>query len=147
MEIMAELLPQQCRPARKAPLMSRATGYMTRATVLEQFEESWRRDPEAVALRYFGRDLDRDEVSRASDGVAALLVDVGVSTGDRVVLALQNTPGFVISMLGAWKAGAIVIPVNPMIRGLELGYVLADSRRTTGDRGHGPGRGGRAGRR
>ena len=96
-------------------------------TILDQFEEMTSRDPDAVCLQYFGRDLDRDEVARASDGLAAMLREAGIGKGQRVVLALQNTPGFVMSLLGAWKLGAIVIPVNPMVRGPELGYVLRDS--------------------
>ena len=32
-----------------------------------------------------------------------------------------------IAMLAAWKLGAIVVPVNPMLKERELRYVLADS--------------------
>ena len=80
-----------------------------------------------LCLRYFGRDLSRYEVARLSDAFAAVLVESGFVAGDRLVLALQNTPGFVIALLGAWKAGGIVVPVNPMVRGPELAFVFSDS--------------------
>ena len=33
---------------------------------------------------------------------------------------LQNTPHFVLALLGAWKAGATVVPVNPMYKSAEV---------------------------
>ena len=44
---------------------------------------------------------------------------------------LQNTPHFVLALLGAWKAGATVVPVNPMYKSGEVGHVLHGRR---GDR-------------
>lgn len=96
-------------------------------TVLDMFRERVAETPEAVAVHYLGRDLTRHEVDRLSDVVARGLTHLGVWQGDRVAISLQNTPAFVLTLLAAWKLGAIVVPVNPMLRGKELSHVMADS--------------------
>ena len=40
---------------------------------------------------------------------------------------LQNVPQYVIAVLAAWKAGGIVVPINPMNKERELTYALEDS--------------------
>jgi long-chain acyl-CoA synthetase len=67
------------------------------------------------------------DVDRRSDAVAAwLAADGGVRPGDRVALFLQNDAEVVVVLLAAWKIGAIGVPVNPMLREGELGYLLRD---------------------
>ncbi len=48
--------------------------------------------------------------------VAGHLAARGLERGDRVAVLLQNSPAFVLALFGAWKAGAIVVPVNPMYK-------------------------------
>lgn len=95
-------------------------------TVLDLFRARVAEDPEATALHYFGRDLTRAEIDRLSDEVARGLRHLGLWQGDRLAISLQNTPAFVLCLLAAWKLGAIVVPVNPMLRGPELSHLLAD---------------------
>jgi long-chain acyl-CoA synthetase len=96
-------------------------------SVLDGFDEIVRTSPDAVCLRYFGRDFSWRETSCLADHIGHRMVERGVAPSDRVILALQNTPSFVASLLGAWRIGAIVVPVNPMVRVRELAYQLADS--------------------
>ncbi len=67
------------------------------------------------------------EVDRASDALSVALVAAGCQRGDRVAIDLQNVPQFVISLLAAWKAGCIVVSINPMNKERELTYLLEDS--------------------
>ncbi|HXT91169.1 MAG TPA: AMP-binding protein [Trebonia sp.] len=78
-------------------------------------------------LFYFDTPVTGADVETDSDGLAVALAARGVGQGDRVALFLQNVPQFVIAMLAAWKLGAIVVPVNPMLKERELRYVLVDS--------------------
>jgi long-chain acyl-CoA synthetase len=59
--------------------------------------------------------------------VAGHLAARGLERGDRVAIMLQNSPHFVLAVLGAWKAGAVVVPVNPMYKSAETAHVLADA--------------------
>jgi long-chain acyl-CoA synthetase len=72
-------------------------------------------------LRY--RDLD-DASARA----AAWLAGRGIEAGDRVCLMLPNTPEFPELYYGILRAGAIVVPMNPLLKSREVQYYLADSR-------------------
>jgi long-chain acyl-CoA synthetase len=82
--------------------------------------------PDRVFLAYFDGRLTYREVDELSDSVAGHLAARGLERGDRVAVLLQNSPHFVLAVLGAWKAGAVVVPVNPMYKAGEVGHVLRD---------------------
>ncbi|MFF3428510.1 AMP-binding protein [Streptomyces sp. NPDC002602] len=91
------------------------------------FRAAVARAPGRTALAYFDGRLDYAEVDALSDSVAGHLAARGVERGDRVAVMLQNTPHFVLAVLAAWKAGAIVVPLNPMYKSGEVGHILRDS--------------------
>ncbi|WP_261994138.1 AMP-binding protein [Streptomyces sp. t39] len=97
------------------------------AGVLQAFRAAVARAPGRTALAYFDGRLAYDETDALSDSVAGHLAARGIAPGDRVAIMLQNTPHFVIALLGAWKAGAVVVPLNPMYKGGEVAHVLADA--------------------
>lgn len=80
------------------------------------------------AVRYFDRRLDYAELDRLSDALAVSLLRRGFQVGDRLAVYLQNMPHFLIATLAAWKAGGIVVTINPMNREYELGTLLADAK-------------------
>ncbi len=94
---------------------------------LDMFRAGVARDPSAVALRYFDGVITRQELDELSDGLAAGLLAHGFASGDRLAVYLQNVPQFVISMVAAWKAGGVMVSINPMSRVRELSYLLKDS--------------------
>jgi fatty-acyl-CoA synthase len=51
----------------------------------------------------------------------------GVKKGDRVLLYMQNSPQFVIAFYAILRAGAVVVPVNPMNLTGELRHYVSDS--------------------
>ncbi|WKV74875.1 AMP-binding protein [Streptomyces sp. PCS3-D2] len=96
-------------------------------TVLHAFREAVARAPERTALAYFDGRVGYAEADALSDSIAGHLAARGVRRGDRVAVMLQNTPHFVLAVLGAWKAGAVVVPLNPMYKAGEVGHALHDS--------------------
>ncbi|WP_191869953.1 class I adenylate-forming enzyme family protein [Streptomyces virginiae] len=107
-------------PAQRAPVAPPPT-------VLHAFRLAAARAPERTALAYFDGRIGYAEADALSDSVAGHLAARGVRRGDRVAVMLQNTPHFVLCVLGAWKAGAVVVPLNPMYKAGEVGHVLHDS--------------------
>ncbi|MFJ2651409.1 class I adenylate-forming enzyme family protein [Streptomyces sp. NPDC087420] len=97
------------------------------ASVVHALRTAVARTPEHTALAYFDGGLDYRETDALSDSVAGHLAARGLRRGDRVAIMLQNSPQFVLALLGAWKAGATVVPVNPMYKSAEVGHVLADA--------------------
>ncbi len=94
---------------------------------LAMFRAGVAADPDGVALRYFDGSLTRRELDELSDGLAAGLLASGFAAGDRLAVYLQNVPQFVIAMVAAWKAGGVMVSINPMSRQRELSYLLRDS--------------------
>jgi long-chain acyl-CoA synthetase len=94
-------------------------------TLLEFVAEAAAERPDAPALLFKGRTVSQRELARASDAFAAALAALGVRPADRVALLLPNCPQFVICELGAWKAGAVVVPLNPLYSEQELQGALA----------------------
>ncbi|MFC7998859.1 MULTISPECIES: class I adenylate-forming enzyme family protein [Streptomyces] len=82
--------------------------------------------PDRTFLAYFDGRLTYREVDELTDSVAGHLAARGLERGERVAVLLQNSPHFVLAVLGAWKAGAVVVPVNPMYKAGEVGHVLRD---------------------
>ncbi|HJU00236.1 MAG TPA: long-chain fatty acid--CoA ligase [Actinomycetes bacterium] len=94
-------------------------------TLLDDLAEAVAQRPDAPAVLFKGRTISHGELDRASDAFAAALVDLGVAKGDRVAVLLPNCPQFLICELGAWKAGAILVPLNPIYTTQELEGALA----------------------
>lgn len=107
-------------PAQRAPVAPPPT-------VLHAFRAAAARVPGRTALAYFDGRTCYAEADALSDSVAGHLARRGVRRGDRVAVMLQNTPHFVLAVLAAWKAGAVVVPLNPMYKSGEVGHVLGDS--------------------
>ncbi|MFZ0927755.1 MAG: AMP-binding protein, partial [Syntrophobacteraceae bacterium] len=97
-------------------------------TPLHDFiETSARRYPERPAIIYYGRRIFFPELWTQCQRLAGALASLGTAKGDRVALYMQNTPHFAVGFLGGIRAGAVVVPMNPMLVASEFAHVLGDS--------------------
>ena len=85
------------------------------------------RFPDRPAIRLDGHTLDYAALDEASRRGTRLLHDAGVRTGDRVGLMLANTPSFAALYYAILRSGAVVVPMNPLLKAREAEYYLADS--------------------
>src|SRR5713101_8567540 len=83
--------------------------------------------PDSTATIFFNRRRTYKSISDAAWRFANGLRRLGVKKGDRVALVLPNSPQFVVAFYGALRAGATVVPCNPLYTAPELHYQLADS--------------------
>lgn len=67
------------------------------------------------------------EINTAANRVAALLIQRGIVAGDRVAISIPNIVEFPIVYYGILKAGAVVVPMNTMLKRAEVAYHLEDS--------------------
>src|SRR3954463_846333 len=58
---------------------------------------------------------------------AGMLKSKGVEPGDRVGMQLPNVPYFPVIYFGALRLGAVVVPMNPLLKSREVAYHLSDS--------------------
>jgi long-chain acyl-CoA synthetase len=83
--------------------------------------------PDRPAVRLDDFVLSYAELQDGARRVATLLKDKGVGPGDRVGLVLPNVPPFPVLFYGALAVGAVVVPMNPLLKGREVKYYLEDS--------------------
>jgi long-chain acyl-CoA synthetase len=95
-------------------------------TMLEVVADTVRQRPNHTALIFKGRRMTIAELEQLSNTFGAALVGLGVKKGERVALLLPNSPQAVIAQLGAWKAGAIVCPINAIYTEWELEHALKE---------------------
>ena len=94
-------------------------------TLDELLRRSASRVPDRPALVFYNKVTSYRQLDEAADRFANALRAMGVGKGDRVTLHLPTTPAFVIAYYGTLRAGALVVPVNPMLVPRELAVLLA----------------------
>jgi len=78
-----------------------------------------------TALIGNGRQRTYKELSDWTNRLAhALVNDLGVEPGNRVLIRSANNPAMVACWLAATKAGAVVVNTMPMLRASELGKII-----------------------
>ncbi len=95
-------------------------------TLLDIIAETEKQRPNHTALYFKGHAMTYERLGRLSDAFANALMHLGVQKGDRVAFLLPNTPQLIFSILGAWKAGGIAVPLNPLYTEPELERALTD---------------------
>jgi len=95
--------------------------------VFEFLRSSARQWPERNALIFGGMEMTYRELDDLSDRFATALADMGVKKGDRVGLHLPNCSQFAIAYFGLLKAGAIFVPLSPLLAERELSFELNDA--------------------
>jgi long-chain acyl-CoA synthetase len=93
------------------------------ATVLT---ETAAEHPDRVAVKLDDVELTYKLLDGASAHVAGLLREKGVEPGDRVGIMLPNVPYFPVVYYGALRAGAVVVPMNVLLKGREVKFYLED---------------------
>ncbi|MBX3302127.1 MAG: long-chain fatty acid--CoA ligase [Nitrospira sp.] len=96
-------------------------------TVLDLLRHSVERFPDSPALLFYGTRISYRDLDDLTTRLASALQRLGVVQGDRVALMLPNIPQSVIAYYGILKAGAIVVPTNPLYVEREILEQLADS--------------------
>jgi fatty-acyl-CoA synthase len=99
-----------------------------RATLPDYLDVAARRYPDKPAIVYCGAVTTYGQLKQRVDAMAAFLRQrLALGPGDRVLLASQNCPQFVVAFYAILHAGAVAVPVNPMSKAQEVRYYAEDS--------------------
>jgi long-chain acyl-CoA synthetase len=93
------------------------------ATILTNAAEQ---HPDRPALKLDDAVFDYKTLDEASARVATLLKSKGIEPGDRVGIMLPNVPYFPVAYYGILRAGGVVVPMNVLLKGREVGFYLSD---------------------
>jgi malonyl-CoA/methylmalonyl-CoA synthetase len=67
------------------------------------------------------------ELNQDSNRMANTFLGLGVKKGDRVILYLPKSLGFIVAHLALQKIGAVAVPLNPGFKKSEMAYLLEDA--------------------
>lgn len=82
--------------------------------------------PDKVGLIFDDKKWTFKEINEKANAVANGLEKMGIQKGDRVTLFLPNVPEFFFWFFGILKMGAIVNPLNVMLKQREIDYIIGD---------------------
>ena len=100
---------------------------MTAMTLHDLLADAAARHGARPALSDRGRSLDYDQLLAAVESAAAGLRAAGVARHDRVAVYLDKRIETVLALFGAMAAGAVAVPVNPVLKPHQVGHILQDS--------------------
>ena len=97
-------------------------------SVRDLFEQAFEKYPENAAYTNMGRTLSYAELDRLSMQFACYLQNtLGLTRGERVAIMLPNILQYPVAMCGIFRAGLVVVNVNPLYTARELKHQLKDS--------------------
>ena len=80
-----------------------------------------------TAIRHDDTVVSYHELDEQSAQITQLLRSRGIGAGDRIAMQLPNCAHFPAIYFGILRRGAIVVPMNPLLKAREIGHQLADS--------------------
>ena len=83
--------------------------------------------PDHPAMIFKDRTITYREFNTTVDRFTAALQQLGIKKGDRVAVHLPNCPQFPIAYYAILRAGAVVVPCNPIYTAREMRHQLKDS--------------------
>ncbi|MFF6990682.1 fatty acyl-CoA synthetase [Streptomyces sp. NPDC010273] len=97
------------------------------STVDGVLRRSARRTPARVAVDYGERSWTYEELDDAVSRAATVLLDQGLTPGDRVGSYGHNSDAYLIGFLACARAGLVHVPVNHNLTGDDLAYIVGQS--------------------
>ena len=91
--------------------------------------EAARKYPHNLAIYFVNeeRKYTYRELMYWSDKIAAGLAEIGVRKGDGVGVYMTNSPEFIFTVYGITQNGAVVVPLNPMLKPHDIQHIITDS--------------------
>jgi len=97
-----------------------------RVLVHQLVESAADRHGTADALAYKDETTSYRDLWRATLSIADGLRGLGVTEQERVAVFLEKRLETVVALFGASAAGAVFVPINPLLRPHQVGYILRD---------------------
>ncbi|KPA15789.1 acyl-CoA synthetase [Candidatus Magnetomorum sp. HK-1] len=90
-------------------------------------EYSAKQNPAKTAIIFGDTRIPFGQLDAVANKVSNALKALGIEKGDRVALTCPNLPYFPMVYYGILKAGAVVVPLNVLLKSREIAYHLKDS--------------------
>lgn len=83
-----------------------------------------------VAIYFEDQEITYSELQERINRMGNALRDLGVESGDRVVVRFPNRPESIVSCLAVQKIGAVALPSMKLLRAKELNYIINNAEAT-----------------
>ena len=83
--------------------------------------------PGRIAVHAGPASMTYAQLDAAASRLANGLRSLGIGPGDKVALSCPNAPWFPVCYFGILRAGAVVVPLNILLKAPEIAYHLQDS--------------------
>ncbi|MBK7010946.1 MAG: AMP-binding protein [Saprospiraceae bacterium] len=95
--------------------------------LVQFFVETLDQHASKIAFESMGKGLSYTDLQKQSNYFAAYLQSRGLVAGDKIALMMPNCLQYPIAIIGALKAGLIVVNTNPLYTPREMQYQFSDS--------------------
>jgi long-chain acyl-CoA synthetase len=103
------------------------THHATALNLASALDHQARLTPERVAITFGEKHFTYEQLAGFAARIAGGLKALGMGSGDHVALSCPNVPWFPAAYFGILQAGAVVVPLNVLLKPREIAYHLRDS--------------------
>ncbi|MGB8708042.1 MAG: AMP-binding protein [Dehalococcoidia bacterium] len=90
-------------------------------------QDNVKRFGEYEMIHFEGRWYTNAELNRTANKLGNALKTLGISKGDRVAVQIPNSPPVFSAFPAIYRAGGVVVPMNPLLRPDQGSYIYRDS--------------------
>ena len=108
------------------PFYARLPAMRDSTLLPELIARAAKRAPTAPALTYGKGTLSYGELQDSVSRFASGLIGLGLARGERVAIYLEKRFETVIASFGAPAAGGVFVPLNPLLKADQVGYIMRD---------------------
>ena len=84
-------------------------------------------NPNNIAISHNNKNISFGELDDATNTLASVLIERGVSHQDNIAVMMDRTPSLIIAMLALFKVGAVYVPINPKYPIERTAFVIDNS--------------------
>lgn len=99
-----------------------------RFNVGDALRRSAARSPRQLAIHFQGRELSYAEFDALTNQAARMLLNSGITRGDRVAILAANSPEYAAIFFACARIGAVLVPINLLFTPEDVDYVLKKTR-------------------
>jgi len=97
------------------------------ASLVALFEECFKKYGSKPAFSCMGKELSYRQIDKLSKDFGAYLQSRGLEKGDKIALMMPNLLQYPIALLGALRAGLVVVNTNPLYTPREMHHQFSDA--------------------
>jgi len=90
-------------------------------------DESGEKFPDKICLEEAKNSLTYNETIEYSRKIAGMLLDSGVMPGEHIGVFMDRSIEQVVSLLGVFYAGAVLIIINPILKETQIRHIVRDA--------------------